>query len=96
MRSLLIVAAAGAAAWGCYSLSKVLEGLPGAVSYMVSLLLVPVGLGLAIGSLRMNTLRRPRASDVHDPRRCGHCYGDRQLSGQYWVCHRCDLIAAHV
>jgi len=108
MRALVIAAVGLGTSAVLFVLSGILEGFPAASFLMLSYLLIPVAVGVAVASLQPNadlgllalagsredSPRRSGRFGSVKPSRCQQCRGNREQSGQVWVCRRCDLTSA--
>jgi len=109
MRAVLIALGGLAASFGAFGISRMLDGLPGAVFFMLSFFIAPIAIAVAATtavrhdpdrpraparSLTRPSLRRGRGRPLGKASQCKECGGSRELRGQIWVCTRCDLGAA--
>lgn len=101
MRAALTIFGGLSLAAVAWFLSRQLDGLPGAVLFMLAILIVPVALGIGLASLFDPDLKPTNAaarrarfvfrrSRAADPSRCGRCGSKRQLQQQIWICAACD------
>lgn len=97
MRVFLVIVIGGAAALIAYAFSEISGGLWGATTLMLSLLLVPVTAGVAIGLWITPDMRYPpypaRIGTKPTPR-CGSCRQRRIRVESVWVCATCDHVPA--
>jgi hypothetical protein len=101
VRAVLIGAGFAAAAAVAFGVSQAFDGFVGAAAFMLALFVLPVAVGMAIGShlnaaphTPRKTIRSVAARTLEGADsalgRCRTCGGTRSLSGAVWVCARCD------
>lgn len=107
MRAVLVGLSGVATSLAAWSLSGSFSGLPGALFFMLAIVVVPVAVGVSIGiavwptSQRVDSSRRalskrwiPSGMHSRSQSQCYECGASRILSGDVWVCATCDRIAA--
>lgn len=97
MRIFLVIVIGSAAALIAFTVSEISEGLWAASALMLSMLLVPVTLGVAIGLWITPDMRHPRYPAPPGRKqtpRCGSCRQRRIRVESVWVCATCDHVPA--
>ena len=91
MRAILIAVVGGAAALGALSVGLLNDGPIGAASFLLSIFLATVTVGITLAVVTERLANRQRRSR---PGNCSVCRTSMHQYGNIWVCPACDLAPA--